>query len=126
MFLFYVLSFFKKRDTTQGWTLFKEIRYLCRLCILELKNGQLVIEILLKRSFANRNCKAQIPKAFIQFISCKKYILCLEKINFQIFGATFWEIWLNFRLALGLQVLNFLVQYPSFFDTKHEFQASKF
>ena len=27
----------------------------------------------IKRSFANRNCKAPIPKAFIQFISCKKY-----------------------------------------------------
>ena len=28
MFLFYVLSFFKKEDTIQGGTLFKEIRYL--------------------------------------------------------------------------------------------------
>ena len=27
MFLFYVLSFFKKGDTIQGGTLFKEIRY---------------------------------------------------------------------------------------------------
>ena len=27
MFLFYVLSFFKKGDTIQGATLFKEIRY---------------------------------------------------------------------------------------------------
>ena len=27
MFLFYVLSFFKKRDTIQGGTLFKEVRY---------------------------------------------------------------------------------------------------
>ena len=29
MFLFYELSFFKKGDTIQGGTLFKEIRYLC-------------------------------------------------------------------------------------------------
>ena len=28
MFLFYVLSFFKKGDTIQGGTLFKEIQYL--------------------------------------------------------------------------------------------------
>ena len=27
----------------------------------------------IKRPFANINCKAQIPEAFIQFISCKKY-----------------------------------------------------
>ena len=28
MFLFYVLSFFKKEDTIEGGTLFKEIMYL--------------------------------------------------------------------------------------------------
>ena len=36
----------------------------------------------IKRSFANRNCKAPIPKAFIQFISCKKY----TAIKFSFFG----------------------------------------
>ena len=29
VFKFYVLSFFKKGDTIQGGTLFKEIRYVC-------------------------------------------------------------------------------------------------
>ena len=34
MFLFYVLSFFKKGDAIQGGTLFKEIRYVIYLNVV--------------------------------------------------------------------------------------------
>ena len=40
MFLFYVLSFFKKGDTIQGGTLFREIRYIYIYSMRRQRNSQ--------------------------------------------------------------------------------------
>ena len=50
MFLFYVLRFFKKRDTIQGGTLFKEIWYLEFCFILSREDTSAAAHALDKRN----------------------------------------------------------------------------
>ena len=70
MFLFYVVSFFKKGDTIQGGTLFKEIRY-----YLEIDNIKSVIsESFLLWLFPQKMCpgplKRENPMYFL--------VICLQ------------------------------------------------
>ena len=66
MFLFYVLSFFKKEDTIQGGTLFKGRHYLRKYGIYY-KNGKNGKWILLQSQY----CKLRIANCTLQ-ISFRK------------------------------------------------------
>ena len=95
MFLFYVLSFFKKGDTIQGGTLFKEIRYMkAKLVFIGMKQKILKKQKKIKGTFFSSPDqypifhfgtiikKALTPPIGIEVAQQIKFSGCLRKGHF--------------------------------------------